>query len=74
MQLLYKICLLLLIVGGINWGLVGLFQFDLVGWLFGGSAGLFTRIIFVLVGLAALCSIPSLFTSCDSCSGQKPEG
>ena len=35
MQTFYKICLLLLIVGGVNWGLVGLFQFDLVGWLLG---------------------------------------
>ena len=37
MNLFYKICILLIIVGGINWGLVGLFQFDFVGWL------LFTR-------------------------------
>ena len=33
MQTFYKICLILMIVGGINWGLVGLFQFDFVGWL-----------------------------------------
>ena len=38
MQTFYKICLILMIVGGINWGLVGLFQFDFVGWLLGGSA------------------------------------
>ena len=37
-QSFYKICLVLMIVGGINWGLVGLFQFDFVGWLLGGSA------------------------------------
>ena len=36
-QTFYKICLILMIVGGINWGLVGLFQFDFVGWLLGGS-------------------------------------
>ena len=36
MQTFYKICLILMIVGGINWGLVGLFQFDFVGWLLGG--------------------------------------
>ena len=35
MQTFYKICLILMIVGGINWGLVGLFQFDFVGWLLG---------------------------------------
>ena len=40
MQTFYKICLILMIVGGINWGLVGLFQFDFVGWLLGGSASI----------------------------------
>jgi uncharacterized membrane protein YuzA (DUF378 family) len=62
MQTLYKICLLLLIVGGLNWGLIGLFQFDFVGWLLGGSASIWSRIIFTVVGLAALCSIPALFS------------
>ena len=46
MQTFYKICLLLLIVGGVNWGLVGLFQFDLVGWLLGGSTSVWSRIVF----------------------------
>ena len=59
MQTFYKICLILMIVGGINWGLVGLFQFDFVGWLLGGSA---SRIVFTLVGVAAVCGIPGLFT------------
>ena len=58
MQTFYKICLILLIVGGINWGLVGLFQFDFVGWLLGGSASIWSRIVFTLVGIAALCGIP----------------
>ena len=62
MQTFYKICLILMIVGGINWGLVGLFQFDFVGWLLGGSASIWSRIVFTLVGLAALCGIPGLFT------------
>ncbi|VDR36724.1 Domain of uncharacterised function (DUF378) [Alistipes sp. cv1] len=47
-----------MIVGGINWGLVGLFQFDFVGWLLGGSASIWSRIVFTLVGIAALCGIP----------------
>ena len=51
MQTFYKICLILMIVGGINWGLVGLFQFDFVGWLLGGSASIWSRIVFTLVGL-----------------------
>ena len=54
MQTFYKICLILMIVGGINWGLVGLFQFDFVGWLLGGSASIWSRIVFTLVGIAAL--------------------
>ena len=54
MQTFYKICLILMIVGGINWGLVGLFQFDFVGWLLGGSASIWSRIVFTLVGLAAV--------------------
>ena len=49
MQTFYKICLILMIVGGINWGLVGLFQFDFVGWLLGGSASIWSRIVFTLV-------------------------
>ena len=56
MQTFYKICLLLLIVGGVNWGLVGLFQ-----WLLGGSTSVWSRIVFALVGLAALGCIPELF-------------
>ena len=56
MRMFYKICVALLIVGGVNWGLIGLFSFDLVGWLFGGSAST----IFTLVGLAALGAIPGL--------------
>ena len=62
MQTFYKICLILMIVGGINWGLVGLFQFDFVGWLLGGSASIWSRIVFTLVGVAAICGIPGLFT------------
>ncbi len=48
------IALVLVIVGGLNWGLVGFFQFDLVAWLFGGMAAIVSRIVYALVGLAAL--------------------
>jgi len=44
----------LLVVGGLNWGLVGLFQFDLVAALFGGQGVLLSRLIYLLVGLSAL--------------------
>ena len=58
-----KVLLLLSIVGGINWGLIGLFSFDAVAWLLGGSASLLSRAVYTVVGIAALCAIPSLFGS-----------
>ena len=61
MQTLYKLCLVLMIVGGINWGLVGLFQFDFVAWLLGGSSTLPARAVYTAVGAAALCGLPGLF-------------
>ena len=61
-----KLLLLLAIIGGINWGLVGLFDFNAVAWLFGGGQSMFARTVFTLVGVAALCAIPSLFTKASS--------
>ena len=57
MQTLNKIFVALLIVGGLNWGLVGLFNFDAVGWLFGGTTALLSRIVFVVVGAAAIAAL-----------------
>lgn len=54
-----------MIIGGINWGLVGLFQFDFVGWLLGGSSSIWSRIVFTVVGIAAVCGIPGLFMDDD---------
>ena len=54
MKALNLITLLLIIIGGINWLLVGAFQFDLVAAIFGGQEGVLARIIYVLVGLSAL--------------------
>jgi uncharacterized protein len=48
------IALILLIVGGLNWLLVGLFQFDLVAELFGGQSAILARIVYALVGLSAI--------------------
>ena len=55
------ISLLLTIIGGINWLLVGVFQFDLVAWIFGGQAALISRIIYVIIGAAALWCISLRF-------------
>ena len=59
--MLDTVSLLLTIIGGINWLLVGLFQFDLVAWLFGGQGAVFSRIIYTVVGLAGLWCVTLLF-------------
>lgn len=48
------IALILSIVGSLNWGLVGIFQFDLVAWIFGGQDALLSRIVYTVIGLAGL--------------------
>ena len=55
------LALILVIIGALNWGLVGIFRFDLVAWLFGGQAAVVSRIIYALVGLAGLWCITLLF-------------
>lgn len=54
---------ILVIIGALNWGLWGFFQFDLVAWLFGGNTTTLSRIIYGVVGLAGLWSL-SCFGSC----------
>lgn len=61
MMIIDKIALALLIVGGINWGSIGIFNFDIVGSIFGGQSAAISRIIFVIVGLCALWCISLLF-------------
>ena len=52
--MLDKIALIVAIIGGINWGSIGLFRFDIVSWICGGSETLLARIIFTVVGIASL--------------------
>ena len=59
------IALILTIIGGINWGLIGIFQFDLVAWIFGGQDAILSRIIYTLVGIAALWCISLFFRDND---------
>ena len=63
--MLDKIALALVIIGGINWGLIGLFGFGLVGWLFGGLGAIVSPIIFTIVGGAALWCISLFFRKND---------
>jgi len=58
---LQRIALLLTIIGAINWGLIGLFQFDLVAAIFGGQSSLISRIVYSLVGIAGLINLGLLF-------------
>ena len=57
--------LVLAIIGAINWGIIGIFQFDVVAWIFGGQTGGFSRVIYTLVGLAGLWCISLLFRKSD---------
>lgn len=59
--MLDKISLILVIVGALNWGLIGLFQFDLVSWIGGGQGAIISRIIYTLVALAGVWCISMLF-------------
>ncbi|WP_163579302.1 DUF378 domain-containing protein [Gracilibacillus saliphilus] len=61
MDTIRRIALTLVIIGALNWGLIGLFQFDLVAALFGGQEAGFSRVIYTLVGIGALFCIPLLF-------------
>ncbi|NLW16060.1 MAG: DUF378 domain-containing protein [Firmicutes bacterium] len=57
-----KVALALVIIGALNWGLIGLFGLDLVATLFGGPNAILSRIVYTLVGLAGLWSLTLLFT------------
>ena len=54
MKILRNIALVLLIIGGLNWGLVGLFNFNLVAFLFDGFSVIISRVIYAIVGIAAV--------------------
>lgn len=59
--MLDKIALTLIIIGAINWGSIGIFGFDIVGWICGGQDSIIARIIFTLVGIAGIWCISLLF-------------
>ena len=60
-----KIALVLAIIGGLNWGSIGIFGFDFVAFAFGGQTSAFSRVIYTLVGLAAIWCISLLFRDED---------
>ena len=56
-----KLALIITIIGALNWGSIGLFQFDLVAWIFGGAGTLLARIVYTVVALAGIWCITLLF-------------
>ena len=64
-MILDRIALVLAIVGGLNWGSIGIFGFDFVAFAFGGPNTAFSRVVYTLVGLAAIWCISLLFRDND---------
>lgn len=64
--MLDKIALALVIIGAINWGSIGIFQFDIVAWIFGGQGAVVSRVIYTLVALAGLRCISLFFRHNDT--------
>lgn len=71
--MLDRIALILVIIGGINWGSIGLFKFDIVGWICGGQDAVISRIIYTLVALAAVWCISLLFKQNEILSSDNGE-
>ena len=66
--MLDRIALILTIIGALNWGSIGLFQFDIVAWIFGGQGAILSRIVYTLVALAGVWCISLLFRESESVS------
>lgn len=64
--MLDKISLALVIIGALNWGSIGLFQFDVVAWIFGGQGAILSRIVYTLVALAGVWCVSLLFRDNES--------
>ena len=65
MKTIEAIAITLIIIGAINWGLIGLFDFNLVTFIFGGNDSIFTKIVYILVGISGLLSIRVLIELFD---------
>lgn len=70
MSMWNKVLLCIMIIGGLNWGLIGLFNLNVVGWIFGGAMSIWSRIIYVVVGVASLCGILMLCMP-EPCGGSQ---
>lgn len=61
-----RISLILAVIGGLNWGCIGLFRFDVIAYLFGGQTSTLSRVIYTLIGLSAIWCISLLFRQRDA--------
>ena len=59
--MLDRIALILVVLGALNWGSIGLFQFDIIAWIFGGQGAIVSRILYSLVALAGIWCVSLLF-------------
>ena len=71
MMIMDRIALILTIIGALNWGSIGLFQFDVVAWICGGSSSLLSRIIYTVVALAGIWCISLIFRARESFSHER---
>ena len=65
MKTVQVIAITIMIIGAINWGLIGLFDFDLVATIFGGMSTMGAKIVYILVGISGLLSIKTLVDLID---------
>ncbi|MEK4028372.1 MULTISPECIES: DUF378 domain-containing protein [Bacillaceae] len=71
MHTLQRLALVFTIIGALNWGLIGLFQFDLVAAIFGGQDSVLSRIIYIIVGVAGLINLGLLFKTWDATENRR---
>lgn len=71
MELLNKLSLIIIIIGSLNWFSIGLFEFDIVAFIFGGQTMILSRLIYSLVGLAGIWAISLLFKDTNEISKNK---
>ncbi|MDQ0163889.1 DUF378 domain-containing protein [Aeribacillus alveayuensis] len=73
MSAIQRIALVLTIIGALNWGLIGFFQFDLVAAIFGGQASALSRIVYGIVGIAGLINLGLLFKPAAEFARNEPK-
>lgn len=69
MKALNMIALILVVIGALNWGLWGFFQFDFVAWVFGGTTTWIARLVYALIGLSGLWMLGMFSKCCKACCG-----